>query len=92
MNVAPLFPSYPHSLPLLYPNLQKPTLSFSRRPGLGVREHEALLMEFFCTFGLLFGAFAIAFDPRGWGKLGPVAIAIIVAINVRSFLHFSAKL
>jgi glycerol uptake facilitator-like aquaporin len=93
MNVARCsFPLLPSSSSPALPKLTKQTLSFSRRPGLGVREHEALLMEFFCTFGLLFGAFAIAFDPRGWGKLGPVAIAIIVAINVRSFLHFSAKL
>jgi len=41
----------------------------------------AISAEFFATFGLLFGTFATAFDPRGWGSLGPFAIATIVALN-----------
>jgi hypothetical protein len=36
------------------------------------------------TFGLVFGSFGTAFDPRGWGKLGPVAIAIIVGVNIHA--------
>jgi aquaporin TIP len=39
-------------------------------------------MEFFITFGLMFGIFATAFDPRGWGKLGPLAISLIIGLNI----------
>jgi len=39
----------------------------------------------------LFGSFAIAFDPRGWGKLGPIAVAIIVALNIHAGVTVSGK-
>ena len=64
--------------------------------AVGVTIGEGIAMEFFITFGLLFGTFATAFDPRGWGKLGPFAIAIIVGLNIHAgsfvsgnFLFFS---
>lgn len=36
----------------------------------------------YATMGLVFGAFATAFDPRGWGWFGPFAIALIVMLNI----------
>jgi len=50
-------------------------------PGPGISDANAVVIEIILTFGLLFGVFSIAFDPRGWGKLGPVGIALIVFLN-----------
>jgi glycerol uptake facilitator-like aquaporin len=47
----------------------------------GTEPWNAMFMEFFLTMGLVFGAFSIAFDPRGWGKLGPIGLATIVGLH-----------
>jgi len=48
----------------------------------GANSGQVFCAELFVTFGLVFGTYANAFDPRGWGKLGPLAIALIVFINI----------
>ncbi len=53
-------------------------------PPAGVKQAEAFVMELYCTAGLVFGAYATAFDPRGWGKFGPVAISLIVFLNAHT--------
>ena len=57
-------------------NLSTPQLA----PGVTIGE--GIAMEFIITFAYLFLMFATAFDPRGWGKLGPFAIAIVLGMNV----------
>jgi hypothetical protein len=32
----------------------------------------------------VFASFGTAFDPRGWGRLGPVAIALIFGLNIHA--------
>lgn len=81
-------------------NLTAPTLGSGANAGEGVLmevrrtiSHKQTLNvvglvsndhQFYTTFGLVFGSFGTAFDPRGWGKLGPLAIAIIVGINIHA--------
>ena len=57
-------------------NLTTPQLA------VGVTIGEGIAMEFIITFALLFIIFATAFDPRGWGKLSPFAIAFILGLNI----------
>lgn len=45
---------------------------------------QVCLMEMMMTFGQVFASFGTAFDPRGWGRLGPVAIALIFGLNIHA--------
>ncbi len=41
-------------------------------------------LQMMMTFGQVFASFGTAFDPRGWGRLGPVAIALIFGLNIHA--------
>lgn len=59
-------------------------------PPDGVTESETFIMEMMMSSGLAIGAFATAFDPRGWGRLGPLAISIIIFLNIHIGAPFGA--
>ncbi|KAK9831579.1 hypothetical protein WJX74_001033 [Apatococcus lobatus] len=41
--------------------------------------------DILASFFLMFGVFALVVDKRGWGKLGPLAVAMIIATNMWIF-------
>ena len=48
--------------------------------GAGVSVGQGLLMEIVVTFALVFVVFATAIDPKGMGKLAPLAIGLTVLV------------
>ena len=49
--------------------------------GAGVSVGQGLLMEIIVTFALVFVVFAVAMDPKGMGRLAPLAIGLTVLVD-----------